>query len=513
MSPADRVESQPAPSPAVAVTSANLLARNVLWSVLGQGVPLVAAAIGVPILLRSLGTDAFGVLTLSWTLIGYLTLFDLGLGRALTREVASALGRGDVSRSAEIVGTALSLLLISGLIGAIALGAATPWIVERLLQVPEPLVRQTRVTFLLLAVSLPAVLLTAGLAGVLAAHQHFRTLNLVRIPMSVLSFLLPMAALPFTRDLGVLVGSIVVVRLAGAVLHLSACKGVLPSLGLAPRWTPGLAAPLLRSGGWIALINFLVPLFASFDRVLLGAWSSIGAVAYYAPPQEVATKLWIVPGTLVGVLFPAFASSGRADPSRLRQLFTRGLGQVYYAVFPITLVLIVLGGDLLSVWLGAEFSTRAASVMRFLAMGSFFTGLAFIPSALIQAVGRPGKVGLLLIAELPLFVFGLWWGLSVSGLTGAALAWSIRALVDLIILVVLAFPLLPRGADLFRQLRVPAIGTLAALAGAFAIQALDLSLRVLFLAVLLVPFCTWALRHGLAEERRVLRALFTRSTR
>jgi hypothetical protein len=43
-----------------------LLARNTMWSLLGQATPMVAAAVAVPLLLHALGTEAFGVLSISW---------------------------------------------------------------------------------------------------------------------------------------------------------------------------------------------------------------------------------------------------------------------------------------------------------------------------------------------------------------------------------------------------------------------------------------------------------------
>ena len=42
----------------------------------------------VPPLVRLLGVDRFGVLALAWIIVGYFSLFDLGMGRALTKLVA-----------------------------------------------------------------------------------------------------------------------------------------------------------------------------------------------------------------------------------------------------------------------------------------------------------------------------------------------------------------------------------------------------------------------------------------
>src|ERR1700721_1064989 len=56
------------------LTSGRLLARNTIWNLLGSGAPMIVAVFCIPILIRGLGTDRFGVLTLAWALIGYASL-------------------------------------------------------------------------------------------------------------------------------------------------------------------------------------------------------------------------------------------------------------------------------------------------------------------------------------------------------------------------------------------------------------------------------------------------------
>ena len=62
------------------------LRHNTIWNLAGSGVPLIAAVAFIPFTLNRLGNEAFGVLTLIWALIGYFSLFDMGVGRALTYE-------------------------------------------------------------------------------------------------------------------------------------------------------------------------------------------------------------------------------------------------------------------------------------------------------------------------------------------------------------------------------------------------------------------------------------------
>lgn len=76
------------------LTSGRVLARNTVWNLIGNGAPMIVAVFSIPILIHALGKDRFGVLALAWALIGYASLFDMGLGRALTQLVARKLGSG-----------------------------------------------------------------------------------------------------------------------------------------------------------------------------------------------------------------------------------------------------------------------------------------------------------------------------------------------------------------------------------------------------------------------------------
>jgi O-antigen/teichoic acid export membrane protein len=65
------------------------IATNTLWNLVATAAPMPVALYTIPVLIAGLGKDRFVPLALAWTLIGYFTLFDLGLGRALTQMVSS----------------------------------------------------------------------------------------------------------------------------------------------------------------------------------------------------------------------------------------------------------------------------------------------------------------------------------------------------------------------------------------------------------------------------------------
>ena len=77
----------------VAVPSGRSLASNTLWNLFGNCFPVLVAVVCLPVLKRGLGTERLGIMSLAWVLIGYFSLFDLGLSRALTKLVAERIAQ------------------------------------------------------------------------------------------------------------------------------------------------------------------------------------------------------------------------------------------------------------------------------------------------------------------------------------------------------------------------------------------------------------------------------------
>jgi len=416
------------------LTSGRLLARNTVWNLIGNGAPLIVAVFSIPILIHGLGKDRFGVLTLAWALIGYASLFDIGLGRALTQLVAKKLGSGEDHEIPALAWTSLLLMLALGAVGSVAIIAISPWLTHHALKIPEGIQPEVLRAFYLLGLAVPAVVTTAGLRGLLEAHQRFDLITALRIPTGVFTFVGPLLVLPFSSSLGPVVGILVAGRFLGCLAHVLVCFKVIPELRQRVAWHGPSAGPLLRFGSWITVSNIVGPLMLTLDRFLIGALVSTTAVAYYATPYEVVTKFWLIPGALVGVMFPAFSASFTLDRNRTVDLYRRSVKYVFLVLFPLVLLTMALARLGLTFWLGADFGHHSFRVLQWLALGVLMNGLAQIPFALVQGIGRPDLTAKLHLVELPCYLLALWWLISAYGIEGAAIAWTARMGVDALIL-------------------------------------------------------------------------------
>lgn len=420
------------------LTSGRLLARNTVFNLVGSLLPMVVALICIPPTIRGLGTDRFGILTLAWAVIGYASLFDLGLGRALTKLVAEQLGTDEQDNVCALVWTSLLLMLGLGIAGALLMGLLSPWMAHRALRVPLALQPETLKSFYLLAISVPIVVVSAGLRGLLQALQRFDLINAIGIPSGILTFASPLLVLLFTKNLVSVVAVLVVLDILGFIICVLFCFRAMPDLARHVGWQRSKVSPLFRFGGWMTVSNFVNPLMVTSDRFLIGSLVSIAAVAYYATPYEIVTKLWIIPGALVGVLFPAFTTSFVQNVDRTALLFGRAVKYIFLGLFPVTLIIVAFGGKGLTLWLGADFASRGEHVLQWLAVGVFINSLAHVPFALVQGVGRPDLTAKLHLLELPSYLFALWYLTRRYGVDGAAVAWVLRVSLDALLLFMLS---------------------------------------------------------------------------
>src|SRR5207302_5949405 len=122
-----------------------------------------------PGVIRGLGPERYGVLAMALVVLGYFGLFDLGLGRAATRFVATALATGSDDKVPSIAWTAVIGQACVGLLGTAVLITMAPLLVDRVLNIPPHLRQEARSSFYILALSIPWVLVSGSLRGVLEA--------------------------------------------------------------------------------------------------------------------------------------------------------------------------------------------------------------------------------------------------------------------------------------------------------------------------------------------------------
>jgi O-antigen/teichoic acid export membrane protein len=473
------------------------VAKNALWNVGGQLASLSVGLVALPLLLHELGAARLGVFTLALGLIGFSGLFDLGLGRALTQTVSSSLGQGrSQGEVAALVSHVIGLLAAVGTLWTVALWWAAPFLVDRLFSLTGEMARETAFGLRALALSIPFALAATGAMGTLEGLQQFRLLSLWRMPMSVLQFGLPLGVAIIRPDVGWVIAALAVTRVVWMLLWLTQLNRLLPRV-------PGTSTSradlrhALHFGGWLSVSNLIGPLMVYADRFYLASVFPPAMVAYYTVPFDTAFRATSLPQTAVNALFPALAET-QSRPEASTRLLALAIRAVVVLMLPAVLVVAVFAHPLLALWLNTSFAAPATPVLKLLLVGIFLNSAAHLPYALLQAHGRSDLTAKLHSLELPVFALLLVVGVHLFGIAGAALAWSLRVLLDTALLFAMAWRLHPPQ----RTVLAHGAGLLCSATGALllAIYAVHGPIQIA-LTVIITVVCAFAALHTLRLTR------------
>lgn len=486
------------------------IGRNSAWNLFGQVAPILLAIIVIPKLIESLGHDRYGFLTIVWVLIGYVGIFDLGVGRAMTRVVAERLGAQDAVGAEAVAQTAMKFLFLLGLLfGALFLVLADP--IVGMLGVPENLRQEGVNAVRILALGLPLVMLTSGYRGCLEAFAKFATLNMIRAGMGVFTYLAPLIAVTvFSPSLEVMVGSVVLMRLVANWVHRWAC---IRDTGVAMRFEKidkARLKQLLGLGGWMTVSNVVGPLMSDLDRLIVGTLVPVATVGYYATAFDVVNQVIMMPYSITSAAFPVIA--GYQDKEQARSLYSFVVKCVVVTVLPILLLVIGFAHPVLTLWLGSEFGSAAAPVAQIIAVGLFFNCLAQTPVMMIMSRGNPKWIAINHMIELPLFIGLLYAMTKEYGIIGTAIAWSLRASIDAVVLFLIVELKIVRRSVPMRtvivSLVLSSLGFVLAFSGPTGI--LNVGYMALTLLLLMVAF--WFTLLDSTERPRLLGLVLRRGS-
>ncbi len=424
-------QSGTAPGGRPRLTPGSLLARNATLNLATEGWIFLVLLVAMPKLVSFLGDTQFGLFSLAWVVIGYLAFLDVGVNRAATKFVSEHLAEEDHDSARLIVRTALTANLALGLAGGLVVVLASPYLIQSVFKVSPELQSQARLTFYAVGLAVPVLLVQGVFRAVLSSYQRFGWINAVSVLTTTVQW--GAAAVLAWKGYGValVVFATVVARILATAAYAAVLFRLLPELQLFRIHGMHGLPKLLKFGSWVTVSQLVSPLLVYLDRVLIASFVSLAAVTLYTVPYEVMTRLRIIPSSLVATLYPAFSERGNEDRRvPLERLYEGSVRYLSLVLVPGILFLFTLGPDLFGLWMGSAFEGQTSIVVQILAVGVLANALAYVPYNLLQALGRPDLTGKFHLLELPLYVALCAVLIPRWGIAGAALANTVRLVLD-----------------------------------------------------------------------------------
>ena len=352
-----------------------------------------------PLLIRELGSDAYGVWILATSLtfgVGYLSFADLGIEQAAVRTIAEARGAGDARRAREAFSTTFAVFLAVAAV-VTPIGILLADVLVGVFKVPGELEDEAVTAFALVAAQIGFDLPSRAFSATLEGAQRYGLWQVTRVTQAALLAIL-MATVVL---LGHGIDTLAVATLAGsgAVFVFTAFLTwrCVPDIRFSPRLVTRRAfRELAGFGSQLFLFRLLSVVYRQMDRTVIGIVLAASVVTTYEIANKFYASAALIESIATSSLVPAVAFAS-ADKETLRDMLKRGTNYSLAATLPIAIAVIIFAEPLIRTWIGAE-HTNAAGPTRLLVA-------ALIPSFLI-AVGQTMLVGLGRIKTMLLLVAG-----------------------------------------------------------------------------------------------------------
>lgn len=403
------------------------LQRSVAANFLASGWAALVGLAFIPLYIRYLGIESYGLIAFYATVQAWLFVLDMGLSPALNREMAryragaaTAQGIRDLLKSIEGVYVAAALLIALALAGLAPLIAGY-WLKAQTLTA-DTVVRAVLLMGLAASLQWMAVLYRAALQGLqhqvwLSAANAIAATVRAGGAVLVLAFVAPTitAFLAFQC----------VVGLAESLVLGGYLRRHLPAPPAPPRFRVAALRSISGFASALALTMLLGTMLTQVDKLLLARLLPLDQFGYFALAVTVAGALAVLVTPINNVAYPRLSELVAAgDVPALAHQYHRFAQLMAIGILPPAFVLCLFAERVVWVWTGDAATARTvAPLLSVWVVGTALNGLMHVPYTAQLAHGWPRLSALLNLAAVAFMVPAVLLGVPRYGAIAAAWVW------------------------------------------------------------------------------------------
>ena len=349
------------------------IARNVLFSWCGTIASMAVGFFLSPFILHRLGNVAYGVWVLVVSVVGYLSLLDLGMQGSVIRFVSQGHTQQNHQSASEVTSAALWVRLqISAL--ALLLSAGLAVVFPHIFKIPPELASDARKAILLIGATTAVTMSLGVLGGVISALNRFDLQNYV----SWLQTAIRVVGIVFVLHSGHGIVAIAlcefIAALTSKLLQVYIARKLYPELRIQlGRPRTDTLKKIWSYSAYTFLITIAVQLVYQTDNLVVGAFVSTAAVTFYAIANSLCRYATQVIASINGSFMPAASTYEAAgDTTSLLMLYKNGTRASLIVSLPMMITLIVRGSSFIGLWIGPQYSHTSGIVLIILSIPLLF---------------------------------------------------------------------------------------------------------------------------------------------
>lgn len=405
------------------------LIAHIFGNFTAAAMPMLAALISIPMLISALGMEQYGLYVLLNIFLAYTSNFDFGIPKAIVRYYASQ-NDGDERRKLITVG--FMLVLAIGLLGSFAFYFFATEVSQLVVGGSSNLANDFREAFTLIAYGYWLFLLSPLSNALLHAKLKIRLVNGLQGVASTCMQLIPaIYCYLYSADLMTAIALLLTIKTLQIILMLGHLSSDL-SLSLTASEFRFYVKKVIDYTKWLGPSNIIGVILLSVDKLVISATLGPAKLALYSIPADLVGRLLVIQRSFNQALFPRLAGltfDEATDTSKHSESLIRTLMSL------ITIIAIFLIDEFVEIWIGVGVANEAAFLAKVLLVGIWWNALVTPYHAQFLATKNPRPILFLFVTELTLFYVALLLIVPIYGLLGAATLWSIRVVLDSLVIL------------------------------------------------------------------------------
>ena len=312
-----------------------------------------------PFLIRMLGQSEYGLYSLANSIIGYLTVLDLGFGNAIIVYTSKYRAKKDIESENKLLGMFKVVFYIIGLISMI-LGFILFFNVGSVFNntMSDIELTKTKMMMLIMTINLGISFGFSIYTSIINAYEKFVFQKLLAIISTLIKplMMIPLLFLGYKS-----ISMTIVITIVNIIVMLSNylyCKNKLHINIKYSGFDKILFKTILGYSIWLFIASIVDKINWGVDSFVLGAVSGTIAVSIYSVAAQLNTLFINLSTAVSSVLLPKVSKmvANNATSEDLTKEFIK-VGRIqYYVILLMCSGLIIFGKQFINVWVGSEYN-------------------------------------------------------------------------------------------------------------------------------------------------------------